>query len=558
MTFTPSYLHHEKNITCTSVYPVGTSNKTAEHNMMLNVSFSPKDTLASISPADSVSVGSCVNLTCSSTANPPVTNFTWFQISGGKTTQVASGLSYTLNVTAGDGGQYFCEARNSHGCGKSNEVQLAIKGQEETVNTMVFGIAAGTLGVLLLISLISVIGWRRNSRLHDGLERTDSPQGQNSPVGTVCTNQATAGEEPEEPAEDQPEEIQYGDIDFSKLQTKEIPAAAQDRVQGQESVLACFGERNLITTMPDRLDVLTGSCVQIPCSFDIDDPHNTFNSTILTSGVWIKENSNFRERPDRVIFNSSETVNRYQGKITGNMFQKNCTTVFFNVTTSYSDIYYFRIENRPFLATDPDKSVNIVVSDLPSSPIITVSGEVKEGTPVSLNCSAVAPCPEHPPELTWTLPTQFTPENQLQENSDQTKSVLSTVTFTPSYLHHEKNITCTAVYPVEASNKRAEHTMMLNVSFSPKDTSASISPADSASVGSCVNLTCSSIANPPVTNFTWFQISEGETTQVASGQSYTLNVTSGNGELYYCEARNSHGCGKSNEVQLAIKGKMGT
>ncbi|XP_064816777.1 B-cell receptor CD22-like isoform X2 [Oncorhynchus masou masou] len=319
-------------------------------------------------------------------------------------------------------------------------------------------------------------------------------------------------------------------------------------------VLVCFGERHLIATMPDRLDVLTGSCVQIPCSFDI--PHQnkyTFNSTILTSGVWIKENSNFGERPDRVIFNSTEMVNRYQGKITGNMSQKNCTTVFFNVTTSYTNKYNLRIERQPFRATDTEKSVNIVVSDLPSSPNLTVSGEVKEGTPVSLNCSAVAPCPEHPPELTWTLPTQFTTENQLQEYPDQTKSVLSTVTFTPSYLHHEKNITCTAVYPVGTSNKTAEHNMMLNVSFSPKDTSASISPAHPVSVGSCVNLTCSSTANPPVTNFTWFKISEGKTTQVASGQSYTLNVTVGG--LYYCEARNSHGCGKSNEVQLAIKGQ---
>ncbi|CDQ93472.1 unnamed protein product [Oncorhynchus mykiss] len=320
-------------------------------------------------------------------------------------------------------------------------------------------------------------------------------------------------------------------------------------------VLACFGQRDFIATMPDRLDVLTGSCVQIPCSFDIPDIHYyTFNSTILTSGVWIKGNPYLGGRPDSVIFNSSETVNRYQGKITGNMSQKNCTTVFFNVTTSYSDKYYLRIESRPFRATDPEKSVYIDVSDLPSSPIITVSGEVKEGTPVSLNCSAVAPCPEHPPELTWTLPTQFKTENQQQENSDQTKSVLSTVTFTPSYLHHEKNITCTAVYPVGTSNKTAEHNMMLNVSFSPKDTSASISPADPVSVGSCVNLTCSSTANPPVTNFTWFQISEGKTTQVASGQSYTLNVTAGDGGLYYCEGRNSHGCGKSNEVQLAIKG----
>ncbi|XP_071026049.1 myelin-associated glycoprotein-like [Oncorhynchus clarkii lewisi] len=321
-------------------------------------------------------------------------------------------------------------------------------------------------------------------------------------------------------------------------------------------VLACFGQRNLITTMPDRLHGLTGSCVQIQCSFDVPDQQkNTFKATLPASGVWIKKSPNVNQNQGKVIFHSNEKVNIFQGKITGNMSEKNCTTVFFNVTTSYSDKYYFRIESQPYLATDPEKSVNIVVSDLPSSPIITVSGEVKEGTPVSLNCSAVAPCPEHPPELTWTLPTHFTPENQLQENPDQTNSVLSTVTFTPSYLHHEKNITCTAVYPVGTSNKRAEHNMMLNVSFSPKDTLASISPADSVSVGSCVNLTCSSTANPPVTNFTWFQISEGKRTQVASGQSYTLNVTSGNGELYYCEAINSHGCGKSNEVQLAIKGQ---
>lgn len=271
-------------------------------------------------------------------------------------------------------------------------------------------------------------------------------------------------------------------------------------------VLVCFGLRDLITTMPDRLDVLTGSCVQIPCSFDIPDKNKyTFNSTILTSGVWIKENSNFGDRPDNVIFNSSKTVNRYQGKITGNMSQKNCTTVFFNVTTNYTNIYFLRIESQPYRATDPDKSINIVVrgkrqfifktniffqfrflaskirveqvdsltvsvnifylqciTDLPSSPIITVSGEVKEGTPVSLNCSAVAPCPEHPPELTWTLPNS----SHLRTNCRriQTKSVLSTVTFTRSYLHHEKNVTCTSVYPVGTSYKTAEHNMMLNVS----------------------------------------------------------------------------------------------
>ncbi|XP_031690875.1 myelin-associated glycoprotein-like [Oncorhynchus kisutch] len=301
--------------------------------------------------------------------------------------------------------------------------------------------------------------------------------------------------------------------------------------------------------MPEKLDVLSGSCVQIPCAFDVPQDCSTFNSTVITSGVWIKESPYFGGRLNIVIFNSSKTYNTYQGKITGNMSWKNCTTVFFNVTSSYTNSYFFRIESRPFSATDPEKSVLIVVRDLPLRPMITVSGEMKEERPVSLNCSAAAPCPKHSPKLTWTL----TPENQLQENSDQTKSVLSTVTFTASHLHHEKNITCTAVYPVGTSNKTAEHTMTLNVLFSPKNTSASLSPADPVSVGSCVNLTCSSTANPPVTNFTWFQICGGKPTQVASGQTYTINVTVGDGGMYYCEARNDHGIEKSMKVLLAIE-----
>ncbi|XP_071184723.1 uncharacterized protein [Salvelinus alpinus] len=126
-------------------------------------------------------------------------------------------------------------------------------------------------------------------------------------------------------------------------------------------VLACFGHRHLITTMPEKLDVLSGSCVQIPCAFDVPQDCSTFNSTVITSGVWIKESPNFGGSLDNVIFNSSKTDNTYQGKITGNMSWKACTTVFFNVTTSYNNSYFFRIESKPFRATDPDKSVLIVV-----------------------------------------------------------------------------------------------------------------------------------------------------------------------------------------------------
>ncbi|KAL1006368.1 hypothetical protein UPYG_G00071440 [Umbra pygmaea] len=322
-------------------------------------------------------------------------------------------------------------------------------------------------------------------------------------------------------------------------------------------VLTDSSERPLITTMPNKINVLSDSCVQIPCAFEILNTFsNDFNKSTNISGVWLKGGMNFATNPSIVIFNSSKTDSKFQWQIIGDLFQKNCTTVFYNVKNSYTDKYFFRIDtNGPFYATDIYMQVQIVVHDVPPIPTMTDSVEVKEGTLVSLNCSVVAPCPEHPPKLTWTLPTKSTPEEQLQENSDQTKSVVSMVTFTPSYLHNEKNIICTAVYPVGTSYKTGEINRTLHVLFSPKDTSASISPSVPVSVGSCVNLTCSSTANPPVTNYTWFRISEGKPTQVSSRQNYTLNVTVEDGGLYYCEAANDVGLGKSQEVLLPIKGQ---
>ncbi|KAJ8010561.1 hypothetical protein DPEC_G00076360 [Dallia pectoralis] len=236
-------------------------------------------------------------------------------------------------------------------------------------------------------------------------------------------------------------------------------------------VLIVFSKRDLITTMPKKLVVLKGSCVQIPCTFNIPEEHlKDYNRSKNVFGVWIKQSYLVT---DNVIFNSSKEVNLYQGNITGNMSQKNCTTVFFNVNSSYTNEYYFRIESEHYRATDNEKYVNMKVK----------------------------------------------------------------------------------VYPVGTYNKTSEQTRTLHVLFSPKDTSASISPADPVSVGSCVNLTCTSTANPPVTNFTWFRISGGKTTQVASRQNYTLNVTVGDGGQYYCEARHDLGFGKSQDVILSITGQ---
>lgn len=82
----------------------------------------------------------------------------------------------------------------------------------------------------------------------------------------------------------------------------------------------------------------------------------------------------------------------------------------------------------------------------PPRPTLTPSTlEVKEGTSVSLKCSAPAPCLSHPPTLTWT-PSLGHSQETLEENQDKTKVKTSVVTFTASQLHHRQEISCTAVY----------------------------------------------------------------------------------------------------------------
>ena len=59
----------------------------------------------------------------------------------------------------------------------------------------------------------------------------------------------------------------------------------------------------------------------------------------------------FDNNPEDVIFNSSTTNNTYPMKITGNLTEKNCTTLFSSLNTSYTNTYYFRIESSPNKAT---------------------------------------------------------------------------------------------------------------------------------------------------------------------------------------------------------------
>ncbi|XP_065150681.1 myelin-associated glycoprotein-like [Paramisgurnus dabryanus] len=231
--------------------------------------------------------------------------------------------------------------------------------------------------------------------------------------------------------------------------------------------------------LPHTVTALTDSCVLIPCTFNINTFEEKLQKTKQIYGIWLKKTSRFGEDKSSVVFNSSQNI--IQGfrhiEMIGNLTERNCSTVFYNIMMNHSDPYYFRIEMEPKVfrvtfntnqtdASDSSKTVRIKVIDLPQPPELKsnpdVSKSVMEGTAVNLICSAEAPCPKQPPTLSWTnIPKSANIITQLQEKPDKTHSVFSSMTFNASYMDHRMNISCTATYPRNISNNTTVNTTVM-------------------------------------------------------------------------------------------------
>ncbi|KAF7689242.1 hypothetical protein HF521_012595 [Silurus meridionalis] len=172
----------------------------------------------------------------------------------------------------------------------------------------------------------------------------------------------------------------------------------------------------------------------------------------------------------------------------------------------------------------PPKNISVSISP---------SGEIVEGSSVTLTCSSDA----NPPVETYTWLMGTT-------------SVGKGKTFTISNISFEDS----GEYKCMCSNEIGHQnstSVTLNVLYPPKRVSVSISISSNQVKESSVTLTCSSDSNPPVENYTWFK--ENEASPVGSGQSYRA-LQSG---LYYCEVQNKLGSERSAAVSITINALNG-
>uniref|UniRef100_A0AAY4CMS5 Ig-like domain-containing protein n=1 Tax=Denticeps clupeoides TaxID=299321 RepID=A0AAY4CMS5_9TELE len=269
--------------------------------------------------------------------------------------------------------------------------------------------------------------------------------------------------------------------------------------------------------IPTNIEALSGSCVFIPCSFDVEPSHD---SKLPDSyGVW-------RNGDVDVIVCSKNgdcpgTVRATIGKVS----EKNCTTVIEAVPSSFT------------------QSKMLPHPDSPPKPTLHLhTVEVVVGALMTLSCSAAAPCPTDPPNLTWS-PGLGNIEETLKEKEDKTKEKISVLKFIASLFHHGQKVICSAVYKLQSVKNDCIVLYVLHKHS--KDTTVSLS--GSVLEGQPVTLTCSSQANPQVTKYTWYR--GGQVYSSGSSLNFNPAKVEDNG-VYFCEAENKHGKDKSTSLLL--------
>ncbi|XP_078130392.1 uncharacterized protein LOC144533109 [Sander vitreus] len=212
---------------------------------------------------------------------------------------------------------------------------------------------------------------------------------------------------------------------------------------------------------------------------------------------------------------------------------KNGARIMKEESSSYKDWFYLGdIISCALKGHDNYRSLAVYALKVPSVSV-SPSGEIMEGTSVTLTCSSDAK-----PAATYT----WYKENQKLLNKEP-QLVFSSIQSSDSGEYY-----CAAENEL---GKRTSEYIFINVKYGPKLPSVSVSPSAEIVEGSSVNLTCSSDANPAA-NYTWYK--ENQTLPHGTEDIYHFpSISSEDRGNYHCKSENQHGELASKSVFIDVQ-----
>ncbi|XP_039475654.1 B-cell receptor CD22-like isoform X2 [Oreochromis aureus] len=162
---------------------------------------------------------------------------------------------------------------------------------------------------------------------------------------------------------------------------------------------------------------------------------------------------------------------------------------------------------------------------------------VAEGDSIMIECVANSNPPPH--KYLWFI-RQL--DQHKIENSTQSKKHFSNIV-------RDTSLSCMAQ---NALGVQQSIWVDLDVQYSPKNITVSVSPSGPVPENSNVTLTCSSNANPAVENYMWYRADGDQENFIGTGTSLNIKV-SRDRRRFFCKAENQIGVGRSNPTHLDVQ-----
>ncbi|KAF5889563.1 B-cell receptor CD22-like, partial [Clarias magur] len=216
-----------------------------------------------------------------------------------------------------------------------------------------------------------------------------------------------------------------------------------------------------------------------------------------------------------------------------------------NISSQHSGLYYCTAHNQLGQHNSTPTLLDVLYPPKNTRAVVLSSGDTVEGDSVTLSCSSDA----NPPVLTYSWFKQRAAADTLL-TTGQNYSI-SNISSQHSGLYY-----CTAHNHLGQHNSTPTE---LDVLYSPKNTRAVVLSSGDTVEGDSVTLSCSSDANPPVLNYSWFKQRAAADTLLTTGQNYSIsNISSQHSGLYYCTAHNQLGQQDSTPTLLDVLVSVGS
>ncbi|XP_039469810.1 LOW QUALITY PROTEIN: basement membrane-specific heparan sulfate proteoglycan core protein-like [Oreochromis aureus] len=451
---------------CSAVNKLGSTLK----SITIDVKYAPKPPSVSVSPSGEITEGTSVTLTCSSDANP-ASAYVWYKINNQTPLSTDSQLSFK-SIQPADSGEYYCTAENRLGTSTPTNISLDVKYAPKPPSVSV----------------------RPSGEIKEGTSVTLTCSSEANPAATYVwykTNGRT-------PLSKEPQLV-FRSIELSDSgQYYCIAGNTVGTTSEYISINVNYAPKFASVTVSPSNEFREGGAVTLTCSSDAN-PAAQYS--------WYKKNGQKPLSNERQLSFSS-------------------------IQPSDSGEYYCTAQNKVGRKRSESTSIDVKYDPKPPSVSVSPSGEITEGTSVTLTCSS-----EANPAATYVWY-----KRNSQPLSKNPQLILSSIQSSDSGEYY-----CSAVNKLGSTLK----SITIDVKYAPKPPSVSVSPSGEITEGTSVTLTCSSDANP-ASAYVWYKINNQTPLSTDSQLSFKSIQPADSGE-YYCTAENRLGTSTPTNISLDVK-----